>query len=130
MSSTHGTHLVARIILCLMLMAVLDRAGAALAQKSSSDLKGQNSNIFSGVVEEVDTKAAKLLIKTDVGKDVDLEVLKPELLKDIDKGDRVTVTVDEKQRATKVMKNIPIPELPPTTSPTTPETERAPSGGR
>ena len=105
-----------RILLGLLLTIGSNMAGTAWAQKPA-DSKAQNAQVFSGVVQEVDAKAGKILIKTEVGKSVDLEVLKPELLKDIEKEDRITVTVDEKQRATKIMKSIPIPEVPATVSP-------------
>ena len=69
------------------------------------------SNAFSGVVEQVDTAHMKLVVKSDAGKTIGLEVSKSELLKDIGAGDRITVELDDKEKATKIMKNIPIPEL-------------------
>jgi len=109
-----------RILFGVFLLA--NSGGSAWAQQSAEP-KEQNARVFSGVVEAVDTKAAKVTVKTDIGKDVELDVVKPELLADIDKGDRITVTVDDKQRATKIMKSIPIPELksPAGESPSAPE---------
>ena len=119
------------IMIGMALPAFLSVGGVALAQKPSSN-QADKTDVFSGVVEEVDLKTTKIVIKTDVGKAVDLEVVKPELLKDIDKGDRITVTVDEKQRATKIMKNIPIPELkgPGSDAPPSEEKEGVQPGSR
>lgn len=96
----------------------------ATARTSAADQAAQNSRVFSGVVEGVDVKAMKIAVKTDTGKTVDLEVTKPDLLKDIDKGDRITVEVNEKEMATKIMKNIPIPELKGPESEATPAPEK------
>ena len=101
--------------------AVTCQPGAALA-----------SNTFSGVVEQVDSVGQKLVVKSDAGKTVRLEVSKPELLKDIGAGDRITVETDDKEKATKIMKNIPIPEIPEPGSQSPPAAEKGavPPGSR
>lgn len=90
------------------------------------------STAFSGVVEEVDAAGMKLVVKSDAGKTVGLEVSKPELLKDIGKGDRITVELDDKEKATKIMKNISIPELkePGSEPPPSAEKGAVPPGSR
>lgn len=93
------------LIACTMLVMVLAGVWGMERRAWAKD------EVFSGVIEEVDLKTGKLVVKTDVGKAVELEVVKPELLKDIGKGERVTVQMDEKNKAKKIMKDTPIPEI-------------------
>ena len=96
----------------IVLMAVLILGGgAASTYASSSERADQTSQEFSGTVEEVNATTMKILVKTDIGKSVAVEVSKPELLKDLGLGDRITVQVNEQGKATKIMKNTVIPEL-------------------
>lgn len=95
----------------IVLMVVLILGGGASTYASSSERADQTSQTFSGTVEEVNTTTMKILVKTDIGKSVAVEVSKPELLKDLGLGDRITVQVNEQGKATKIMKNTVIPEL-------------------
>jgi len=95
----------------IVLMVVLLLGGAASTYAASSERADQTSQAFSGIVEEVNTTTMKILVKTDIGKSVTVDVSKPELLKDLGPGDRITVQVSEQGKATKIMKNTVIPEL-------------------
>jgi hypothetical protein len=103
-------HPIAGMLLAMSLVAWAPQPD--FAQAASPAHSGKDTDVFTGVVEEIDAGRQKLVVKTDVGKAVDIEVTKPELLKDIGQGERITVEVDEKQQAVKIMKTIPIPEIP------------------
>jgi hypothetical protein len=82
------------------------------AHGASTTHSGKDTEVFTGVIEEINLSQHKLVVKTDIGKAVDIEVTKPELSKDIGQGERITVEVDDKQKAVKIMKTIPLPEIP------------------
>ncbi|MGH7232457.1 MAG: hypothetical protein ACREJU_14025 [Nitrospiraceae bacterium] len=76
------------------------------------------AEVFSGTIEDIDRTLHKVIVKTDVGREVAFAVKKPELLEDLTKGERVTVQLDDQHTAIKIMK-ASIPELkhPPAESP-------------
>lgn len=69
-------------------------------------------DIVTGVLEEIDLKQLKGKIRTDLGKPVFFEIVKPELFQRIKVGERVTVQIDERGRAIKLIE-VPAPELQP-----------------
>ena len=71
---------------------------------------GQQTDIVSGVLEELDLSSMRGKIKTDLGKPVFFEVTKPELFKGLTVGERITIQVDDRGRAIKVI-DMPVPEL-------------------
>jgi hypothetical protein len=77
----------------------------------SSPASGQ-ADIVTGVLEEVDLKQLKGKIRTDLGKPIFFKIVKPELFQRIHPGDRVTVQLDERGRAIKLIE-VPAPELQP-----------------
>ena len=70
------------------------------------------ADMVTGVLEEIDLKQLKGRIRTDLGKPVFFEIVKPELFQRIKTGERVTVQLDERGRAIKLIE-VPVPELQP-----------------
>ena len=70
------------------------------------------ADIVTGVLEEIDLKQLKGKIRTDLGKPIFFKIVKPELFERIKPGDRVTVQLDERGRAVKLIE-VPAPELQP-----------------
>jgi hypothetical protein len=67
-------------------------------------------HIVTGVLEELDLDKAKGKIRTDLGKPIFFQVVKPELFKQLVVGERITVQLDHQGRAIKVM-DVAAPEL-------------------
>ena len=72
--------------------------------------ESQQTEIVTGVLEDLDLKAGKGRIRTDLGKPLFFQVAKPELFKDITVGEHISVQLDEQGRAVKVI-DVPPPEL-------------------
>jgi hypothetical protein len=69
-----------------------------------------NGQVVTGTLDQLDLSQMKGSLKTDLGKPIFFEIVKPELFKGISVGERVTVQLDDKGRATKVI-DMPVPEL-------------------
>jgi hypothetical protein len=99
------------VVLALALgMGVYPAWGQGLSEADQS-----SAEVFSGTIEEVDQTLHKVIVKTDIGREVAFPVKRPELLSGLTKGERVTVQLDDEHTAIKIMKDA-IPELkhPPT----------------
>ncbi|MER3423425.1 MAG: hypothetical protein C4293_09540 [Nitrospiraceae bacterium] len=70
----------------------------------------QQTNIVSGILEELDLSRMKGKIKTDLGEPVFFGVPKPELFQGLTVGERITIQVDDQGGAVKVI-DTPVPEL-------------------
>jgi hypothetical protein len=70
------------------------------------------ADIVTGVLEEIDLKQLKGKIRNDLGKPIFFKIVKPELFQQIHPGERVTVQLDERGRAIKLIA-VPAPELQP-----------------
>ena len=69
-------------------------------------------NTVSGVLEKVDLIAKQGLLKTDLGREVAFQIPKPELFLNLSVGQRVTLKLDDRQQAVRVM-DTTAPEIPP-----------------
>ena len=96
----------------VMLVAILVGAsgGAAFGEAMPAETREQQPDIVSGMLEELDLSQMKGKIKTDLGKPVFFDVIKPELFKGLTVGEHVTIQVDDHGRAIKVI-DTPVPEL-------------------
>jgi hypothetical protein len=81
-----------------------------MAHAESSQSSEKQVHVITGTLEELDLSTMKGMIKTDLGKPVFFEITKPELFKGLSVGERVSVQVDDKGRAMKVI-DMPVPEL-------------------
>ena len=69
-------------------------------------------NTVSGVLEKVDLIAKQGLLKTDLGREVAFQIPKPELFLNLSVGQRVTLKLEDRQQAVRVM-DTTAPEIPP-----------------
>lgn len=72
----------------------------------------ERHDLVTGILEELDLKNAKGRLRTDLGKPIFFEIVKPELLKGVRIGERVTIQLDDEGRAVKIIE-VAAPELPP-----------------
>ena len=70
----------------------------------------------SGILSTVNVAEKKGMIKTDLGKQVAFQIVKPELFINLSVGQRVTLKLDKEGRAVRVS-NDAAPELPPPSAP-------------
>jgi hypothetical protein len=96
----------------VMLVAILvgGAGGPTFVGATPPETREQQPDIVSGMLEELDLSQMKGKIKTDLGKPVFFEVIKPELFKGVTVGKHVTIQVDDHGRAIKVI-DTPVPEL-------------------
>ena len=71
---------------------------------------GSDFQEVTGTLEALDLTNMKGLVKTDLGKPVFFQVIKPELFTGLSIGQRITVRLDAQGAATKVIV-IPLPEF-------------------
>jgi Cu/Ag efflux protein CusF len=97
-----------RPVMLFILVIFVFATSSALAQQPPKTQ--QSPQVFSGTVENLDASHAKVTIKNDLGHDIPLQVLNPDLLKGISVGDRVSVEVEKAGTAKKITK-LTVPEL-------------------
>jgi hypothetical protein len=103
-----------RLILATAMFAGLTAAQGLPTSAQEKSGTSDPSRTFSGTVEEIQAGSpgpVKVRIKPEVGPLLVLEAL-PQQMLDISQGDLVTVQLDRSGRIQKVMKKIPIPEIP------------------
>ncbi len=74
--------------------------------------------VITGTLDQLDFETGKGLLKTDLGKSIFFEMVRPELFRRLSVGQRVTIGMNEQSQAIKVM------EIPPGELPTPPSTLR------
>jgi len=77
----------------------------------------QRARIVTGTVQELDREHMKVTLKTDLEKNVFFEVIRPDLLREIETGDRLTAHLNDDGKADKITK-LAVPELPAEQGPT------------
>jgi hypothetical protein len=95
-----------RVLIILLALGIT--IGSSLVW--SADPK-QSDQVFSGTVEAMDAAQGKITVKNDLGHDIPLQLLNPDLLKGIAVGDRVSVQLEKPGVAKKITK-LTVPELP------------------
>jgi hypothetical protein len=68
----------------------------------------QSHHIVTGTLGQLDFDTGKGLLKTDLGKSVFFEMVRPELFKRLSLGQRVTIGMNEQGQAVKVMEIPPV----------------------
>jgi hypothetical protein len=94
----------------LILTIVFASPSLMLSMHASADQAGEDRNVVTGTLEELDLTRMKGSMKTDLGKPIFFEVTKPELFKGRSVGERVTIQLDDQGRATKVIDAL-VPEM-------------------
>lgn len=94
-------------LLALLLSAL--SWGTTLA--ASPEQSGQDSNVVTGTLQELDLSKMTGKIKTDLEQTVAFTITKPDLFKGLSVGERIAVRLDDQGHVIKVM-NTTVPELP------------------
>jgi len=92
-------------------LAIALCAVGALAGGVWADEAEQRARVVTGTVQELDRQHMKITLKTDLEKNVFFEVVRPDLLREIETGDRLTAHLNDEGKADKVTK-LAVPELP------------------
>ncbi len=77
-----------------------------------ADTATDPQDTVSGVLVQVDLIAKQGLLTTDLGREVAFQIPKPELFLNLSVGQRVTLKLDDRQQAIRVM-DTTAPEIPP-----------------
>ncbi|HKN85807.1 MAG TPA: hypothetical protein VJV04_03000 [Nitrospiraceae bacterium] len=89
-------------------------AGLPTVSNSTEPALGQEGNqsgmVVTGTLQELDLTRMKGMLKTDLGKPIFFQVVKPHLFERLSVGEKVTIQLDQDGRATKVI-DMPVPEL-------------------
>ena len=78
---------------------------------ASPDATGQDSDVITGTLTDLDLSQMSGKIKTDLGPTVAFTIQNPDLFKGLSVGEHIAVRLDDKGQAIKVMATI-LPELP------------------
>ena len=105
-------------LICLSFTVLVwntDNLGYAMQAAQTADNSGgedlQSNHVVTGTLDLLDFNTGKGLLKTDVGKPVFFQMVRPELFRRLSIGQRVTIGMNEQGQALKVME-IPPVELP------------------
>ena len=91
-------------ILCLL-------AGLLVIGPITAGAVDDQTQMVTGTVSDLDAAHLKLTVKTDLEKNVYVDVAQPDLLREVHAGDRVTLRLDAQGKADKITK-LTVPELP------------------
>jgi hypothetical protein len=116
----HGEGITVKILLWLALTSWWAPAVLNGADSYSREIEAQKVYELTGTLTELDLARGKGMMRTDHGKPVLLEVKKPELLKNLSVGDRLTIEMTEDGQVDKVM-GVKVPELAITGQPVPPQ---------
>jgi cold shock CspA family protein len=106
--------IVPKSMLWLVLTVLLWGTGLGQAQQSTDGSPSADPpvhHVVTGTLDQLDFNSGKGLLKTDLGKPIFFQIVRPELFRRLSVGQRVTIGVDEQGQAIKVME-IPPVELP------------------
>ena len=100
-----------RHLITLFILSLACLGSPGHSQLISADNGQSEKHVFTGTIEEIDTGLLKMTVKTDIGREESFNLKGPELLAGLTQGDRVSVELNDKHVATKIIKT-PLPELP------------------
>lgn len=115
-----GLDMSKNIVVCLGLAALvlvwdIDHPGYAVPTVPTTETStGEDrpfDHVVTGILDQLDFSTGKGLLKTDLGKPVFFEMVRPELFRRLSVGQRVTIGMNEQGQAVTVME-IPPPEIP------------------
>lgn len=99
----------AAVLLLIALIAGVPRVGHT-AEPASGPEGEQSGMIVTGTLQELDLTRMKGMLKTDLGKPIFFQVVKPHLFEGLSVGEKVSIQLDREGRAIKVIE-MPVPEL-------------------
>lgn len=98
-----------------VLMWNTDNWGYAIQTAQSAEIAAGEDHPFdhvvTGTLDQLDFDRGKGLLKTDLGKPIFFDMVRPELFRRLSVGQRVTIEMNEQGQALKVMETPPA-ELP------------------
>jgi len=95
----------------IVLLAMLLTSPLITAMAATPEHAGQDSNVVTGTLQELDLSKMTGKIKTDLEQTVAFTIVRPELFKGLSVGERIAVRLDDQGHVIKVM-NMTVPELP------------------
>ena len=107
--------------MCLILVLGWMPAMANGAGSNREKTEASKSYEVTGTLSALDLSSGRGIIRTDLGKPIYLEVKKPDLIRSLSVGDRVTIQLNEDGQVDKIM-GVSVPELAVTGQPM-PETK-------
>ena len=111
----HGRNML-RIVVCLILVSGWMPAMANGAGSNREKPEASKPYEIAGTLSALDVSSGRGTIRTDLGKPIYLEVKKPDLIRNLSVGDRVTIQLNEDGQVDKIM-GASVPDLPVTGQP-------------
>ncbi len=108
-SPSHGRGML-MILICLILISVWIPTIANGAGSNREKSEASKPYEVAGTLSALDLVSGRGIIRTDLGKPIYLEVRKPDLVRSLSVGDRVTIQVNEDGQVDKIMGES-VPEL-------------------
>jgi hypothetical protein len=108
-SPSHGRGML-MILLCLILISVWIPAIANGAGSNREKSEVSKPYEVAGTLSALDLISGRGIIRTDLGKPIYVEVRRPDLVRSLSVGDRVTIQVNEDGQVDKIMGES-VPEL-------------------
>ena len=108
-SPSHGRGMLMTLI-CLILISVWIPTIANGAGSNREKSEASKPYEVAGTLSALDSVSGRGIIRTDLGKPIYLEVRKPDLVRSLSVGDRVTIQVNEDGQVDKIMGES-VPEL-------------------
>ncbi len=106
---------VSKKMMCFGLtILALSASNPGYAQQIQETPPGEDNtsqHLISGTLDQLDFDTKKGLLKTDLGKPIFFEIVRPELFRRLSVGQHVTIGMNEQGQAVKVMELPPV-ELP------------------
>ena len=99
-----------RILMCLILVSGWMPAMVNGAGSNREKTEASKPYEVAGTLSALDLSSGRGMIRTDLGKPIYLEVKKPDLIRNLLVGDRVTIQLNEDGRVDKIM-GASVPEL-------------------
>ena len=117
LSLDEGWNLTKKMICLGVAVLIWDTGSSAFSMQTAQTAEissGEDrplDHVVTGTLDQLDFDTGKGLLKTDLGKPVFFQMIRPELFKRLSVGQRVTIGMNEQGHAVKVMEVPPV-ELP------------------
>lgn len=101
------------VVLSLMVLFLIENDSQANAGGHATNQQEQSTahHTVTGMLTTLDLKAGKGMLKTDLGKPIFFDLVRPDLFQSVSVGQRVSITLTERGQVVKVMEAAPA-ELP------------------
>ena len=94
------------------ILAVVMMAGSVVqVSEYVATAADERAQMLTGTVTDLNAAEHKLTVKTDLEKNIYVDVAQPDLLREVHAGDRVTLRLNADGKADKITK-LTVPELP------------------